>query len=185
MKRFLKIWQGLKFWWNATNQHGIHSPFVFNLITHCLYDKTPLETYKLLANTRINNKSLKLLIKILSYFQFKKIESCEGLCPNTKSILKINHRPLKHQAQFPLKQLFYYDQLQTENLQRIFKLAAIANSDVVIFVRNIRASNMAYKNWLALVNNPKVKVSIDVYYVGLLFFRKEQAKEHFCIRPKL
>ena len=185
MKGLVKICQCLKFWCNATNQHGIHSPFVFNLTTNCLYDKTPLEAYELLTEPKKNtNKSLKLLIKILSYYQFQKIESFEGICPTTKSILKTNHKPLKQQAQFPLKQLFYFDQLESDNMQRIFKLAATASSDVVVFVGNIRASDVTYKNWLSLVNKPIIKVSIDIYYVGLLVFRKEQAKEHFCIRPK-
>ena len=34
----------------------------------------------------------------------------------------------------------------------------------------------------ALKNHPKVKVSLDLFYFGVIFFRKEQAKEHFKIR---
>ena len=31
----------LKFLWKSKNEHGVHSPFVFNLITKCFYDKKP------------------------------------------------------------------------------------------------------------------------------------------------
>jgi predicted O-methyltransferase YrrM len=49
----------LKFLWHSKNEHAVHSPFVFNLITKCFYDKhskpeySILETYRnsLLRNT--------------------------------------------------------------------------------------------------------------------------------------
>ena len=31
----------LKFLWHSKNEHAVHSPFVFNLITKCFYDKKP------------------------------------------------------------------------------------------------------------------------------------------------
>ena len=30
--------------------------------------------------------------------------------------------------------------------------------------------------------HPKVTVTVDLFYFGIVFFRKEQAKEHFKIR---
>ncbi|RZN83126.1 MAG: class I SAM-dependent methyltransferase [Winogradskyella sp.] len=35
----------IKFLLKSTNQHGVHSPFVYDFITKCLYDKTPYEAY--------------------------------------------------------------------------------------------------------------------------------------------
>nr|WP_279573980.1 class I SAM-dependent methyltransferase [Flavobacterium covae] len=43
---------------NSTNQHGVHSPFVFNLVTKCFYDKTSYPEYKILneyRNTLLQN----------------------------------------------------------------------------------------------------------------------------------
>jgi len=42
----------LRFALKATNQHGVHSPFVFELITKCFYDKTRYPEYKTLTNHR-------------------------------------------------------------------------------------------------------------------------------------
>jgi len=37
----------LKFLWHSKNQHGIHSPFVYKLITKCFYNKKHFEAYEL------------------------------------------------------------------------------------------------------------------------------------------
>ena len=35
----------IQFWLKSKNQHGVHSPFVYDLITKCFYDKTDLPGY--------------------------------------------------------------------------------------------------------------------------------------------
>lgn len=42
----------LKFLYNSKNQHGVHSPFVFDLVTKCFYDKTKYPEYSILKNYR-------------------------------------------------------------------------------------------------------------------------------------
>lgn len=36
----------LKFLYNSKNEHGVHSPFVFDLVTNCFYDKTNYHEYE-------------------------------------------------------------------------------------------------------------------------------------------
>jgi len=50
----------LKFIWNSTNAHGVHSPFVFNLVQKCFYDKTNYSEYSDLEkyrNALLQNKN--------------------------------------------------------------------------------------------------------------------------------
>lgn len=42
----------LKFLWHSKNQHGVHSPFVFRLVTKCFYDKKKKPEYATLGNYR-------------------------------------------------------------------------------------------------------------------------------------
>jgi len=49
----------LKFLWKSTNAHGVHSPFVFDLVRKCFYDKTDYSEYKILKeyrNSLLQNK---------------------------------------------------------------------------------------------------------------------------------
>ena len=42
----------IKFLFNSKNQHGVHSPFVYDLITKCFYDKTYYSEYEALETYR-------------------------------------------------------------------------------------------------------------------------------------
>ena len=42
----------IKFLWNSKNEHGVHSPFVFDLITNCFYDSKKFSEYSILKNYR-------------------------------------------------------------------------------------------------------------------------------------
>ena len=42
----------LKFLWHSKNEHAVHSPFVFSLITKCFYDRKPKLEYQVLKDYR-------------------------------------------------------------------------------------------------------------------------------------
>ena len=57
---FYQIIKYIQFLYRSTNQHGVHSPFVYDLITQCFYDKTPYRNYQTISEYRkalIKNKS--------------------------------------------------------------------------------------------------------------------------------
>lgn len=50
----------IKFLFKSSNEHGVHSPFVFDLITKCFYDKKTYSAYKNLSvyrNELLNNNN--------------------------------------------------------------------------------------------------------------------------------
>jgi predicted O-methyltransferase YrrM len=255
-----KISSYLKFLYHSKNEHGVHSPFVFDLLTKCFYDKKKYPEYKILKTYRnsllsntgmievtdfgagskvfksnkrqistiakmagISTKRAKLLFRIVRYFQpssileigtslglatsslslgnpNSKIITLEG-CPmtaaqgelqlqkfnfsNAHSIIAefstylqtINHQP-------STINLIYFDgnhskKATLEYFERL--LPTITNDSVWIF-DDIHWSQDMEDAWELIKNHTTVKVTIDTFQWGLVFFRQEQEKEHFVIR---
>jgi len=49
---YLLVKSYLNFLWHSKNEHGVHSPFVFDLVTKCFYDKQQYPAYSLLKKYR-------------------------------------------------------------------------------------------------------------------------------------
>ena len=60
-------------------------------------------------------------------------------------------------------------------------LPTINNNTIFIF-DDIYWSKGMTDAWEIIKNHPQVTVTIDTYKFGFVFFRQEQAKEHFTIR---
>jgi predicted O-methyltransferase YrrM len=250
----------INFLWNSKNEHGVHSPFVFDLVTKCFYDKKIYPEYSILKDYRnsllqnkntievtdfgagskvfksnkrqiskivktagISPKRAELLFRIVNYFQPEnileigtslglataalalgnkkaKIISLEG-CANT-----INQCQLQLQKfninNFECVNTKFEDYLKTYNLKpttydliyfdgnhskkatlEYFELLLpiITNDSVWIF-DDIHWSKEMEEAWEIIKNHPKVTVTIDTFQGGIVFFRKEQEREHFVIR---
>jgi predicted O-methyltransferase YrrM len=57
----------LKFLWNSKNEHGVHSPFVFNLLTKCFYDRKSKPEYAILKNYRKSLLENKNFIEVTDF----------------------------------------------------------------------------------------------------------------------
>ncbi len=259
----------IKFLYHSKNEHGVHSPFVFDLVTKCFYDKTKYPEYEVLddyrynlleehqiievtdfgagsrvfksnkrkisaiaKNAGINRKRSKLLFRIVRYFQpteileigtslglathsmalasklNTKLTTIEG-CPET---LKYTNRNFLNYFSFDkldnihfinsefsafLKsykpetatgncdwKLIYFDGNHSEKATLDYfelLLPTITNDSVWIFDA-IHWSVEMENAWKIIKNHPKVKVTIDTFQFGMVFFRAEQEKEHFVIR---
>ncbi|SHM19855.1 O-methyltransferase [Flavobacterium saccharophilum] len=88
----------LKFLWNSKNEHGVHSPFVFNLLTKCFYDKKSKPEYAILKNYRKSLLQNKNFIEVTDFGagskvfksnrrQISKIASTAGISPKRAELL--------------------------------------------------------------------------------------------------
>ena len=74
----------LQFLWNSKNEHGVHSPFVFLLVTKCFYAKTEMKPY--FSNFQIKTKKEKQLLLD------KMIVLSKDLYRNEKALLSIKDK---------------------------------------------------------------------------------------------
>jgi predicted O-methyltransferase YrrM len=250
----------LKFLWKSKNEHAVHSPFVFHLVTKCFYDKKPKPEYKVLkeyrnsllenkntievtdfgagskvfkSNTRQISKIAKtagitqvraeLLFRITNYFQPESIleigtslglatsalalgnpkasiTTLEG-CPetanqcilqfqkfninNVNSIITEFGEYLQSQdLRSKILHLIYIDGNHSKKATLDYfniLLPTITNETLWIF-DDIHWSPEMEEAWEIIKTHQKVTVTIDTFQWGLVFFRKEQSKEHFVIR---
>ena len=79
-------------------------------------------------------------------------------------------------------ELIFIDRLDKETIDEfIINNDSIAN-DAIVFVNEIYQTKDSHKIWESIKELNQVKVTLDLFYCGLVFFRKEQVKEHFKIR---
>ncbi|WP_291102146.1 MULTISPECIES: O-methyltransferase [unclassified Flavobacterium] len=254
----------LKFLWKSKNEHGVHSPFVFNLVTKCFYDRKPKPEYPILKNYRnsllenkntievtdfgagskvfksntrqiaqiaktagIIRKRAELLFRIVNYFQPEsileigtslglatsalalgsrslgtkaKIITLEG-CPETAKtaqdhfgkfglanvnsvVTEFNSYLSNFKPQTLNFKLIYFDgnHSKTATLDYFELLLPTITNDSVWIFDDIHWSKDMEEAWEIIKTHPKVTVTIDTFQWGLVFFRREQPKEHFVIR---
>ena len=294
-----------RFLLRSTNQHGVHSPFVYGLVTRCFYDRRKYSSYALLKQYRrsllkdkraikvkdfgagskvftsetrrlskmaktagISPKRARLLNRLVRYLEAEtalelgtslglgtvamaagnkiKVTSIEG-CPQTAKIASEKFEEFRleniqlivgkfeeflvenekwkegsgkrteisnSEFQTPYTKgielksvtgnedadlqsvpgpssilntqysiLFIDGNHQKEATLSYFeKLLPTVHNDSVMIFDDIHWSKGMEEAWEEIKAHPKVKVSIDTFQWGLVFFRREQEKEHFVIR---
>jgi predicted O-methyltransferase YrrM len=56
------------------------------------------------------------------------------------------------------------------------------NNDSILIFDDIHWSVEMEEAWLFIVSHPEVRLSLDLFQAGIVFFRKELSKEHFILR---
>lgn len=79
--------------------------------------------------------------------------------------------------------VFFDANHRLEPTVRYFELARQYASPTAIFIfDDIYWSDEMREAWDTIIARPEVTVSIDLFWVGVVFFRKEQVKENFVLR---
>lgn len=253
------IWQCLRFLIRSTNQHGVHSPFVFDLVTKCFYNRKHYPEYNTLKayrkklynnhtqipvtdfgagsrvfnshkrsisdmakNAGISPKRNRLLFRIQQYFKPENslelgtslglataamglgnpkgcITSLEG-CPetakfatarlgdlgmeNTRIVNCEFDNYLQTLTDTTVFDLVFFDGNHTKEatLRYFHLLLKTKHNNTVWIFDDIYWSGGMAQAWEIIKQHPEVTVTIDTFYWGLVFFRKEQLKQNFRIR---
>ena len=179
-----RIQSYLQFLWHSKNEHGVHSPFVFLLLTQGLYNKKVRLAADALSNPNKSvSRKLQLLYKIIRYFEPKSILTI-GATPSEIDVIALGSPKAKFESDCDLYHCIFihsdeFDSITNEKLEQLLKTT---ENDSFWILENIHANQAAEAFWSNLKSNPKVTVTVDTFHFGLVFFRKEQVEEHFILR---
>lgn len=252
----------LKYLKSSTNEHGVHSPFVFDLITKVIYFKDNYYAYSGIEDLREElledertivvsdlgagpttfnaktkckkirqiakhsakpEKYAQLLFRLVNYFQPSnvlelgtslgistaylasansviKVITVEG-CPEIAKIASQNFEKLGLKnidqvignfedvlpavlgKQNHLDFVFFDGNHRKDATLNYFKQCLLKSNEKSVFIfDDINWSAGMQEAWSEIKNNSAVSVTIDLFFMGIVFFRKEQVKQHFVIR---
>ncbi len=260
MKKLLFAYHYFIYRLNATNEHGVHSPFVYELLTNVIYNKSDYYVYKkieelreellgsekeikvedlgagslfqksktkkiktIAKNAAKSAKHAQLLFRLVDHFQpltvlelgtslgisaaymasaNSKIKtiSIEG-CPETAKIAAQNFEKIeiKNVEQFIGNfdailpdivgkreeidfVLFDGNHRKKATLNYFLTCLEKASENSVFIFDDINWSDEMREAWQEIKDHEQVTVTIDLFFMGIVFFRKEQAKQHFIIK---
>ena len=176
----------LQFIIKSTNHHGVHSPYVYNLITQCIYKKNNTFSIKQQqSNKQITLKKAALLDRLIRYTASKSVgvsknkhDAIFHLFNSYKNILIDCISSTKAIKMYD----FVYFNLESDSYLMITDAFFKCHNDSMMVIDQIHTSYQNKDTWNSLRQNPKVQVSINMFHLGILLFRKEQEKEEFYIR---
>ena len=260
MKKLFLIYNYFVYLFKSTNEHGVHSPFVYDLLTTVIYNKTDYYVYKEIellreklkhstetvscidlgagshksgSSTRTVKQLLhysvkpakysQLLFRLANHFQPETVLelgtslgitaayiakansksnfiTIEG-CPEIAAIAKRNLSELNFtnvqmmvgnfdtllpdiiEKTKPIDFVFFDGNHRKAATLNYFNqcLKKINEGSVFVF-DDIYWSAEMKEAWQEIKSNDKVTVTIDLFFMGIVFFRKEQNKEHFILR---
>ncbi|GAA0733218.1 class I SAM-dependent methyltransferase [Aquimarina litoralis] len=176
----------------STNQHGVHSPFVYNLVTKCFYNRTKRKSYEKIqsiiskkSSISITLNSAKLLNRTIPYFDYKKVLVLKKKPDTIVQIISENNEistytSFQNNVTFDL--VFLEINYFMSNIDILDAILENTHNDSLLLINSIRYTKKNFDIWNTIQKHPKVTVTIDTYSLGFVFFRTEQAKEHFIIR---
>ena len=191
----------LHYYWVAANAkgHGIHSPFVFKFIKEILNAKSSLEQIensapvvkKILQEIEAGSSSrpspkIKILIaRLLQSYHPLTISVTGDMKPfEADSTINTNAKNGLTESVESIDFAFIgKGQNKATMLQRSSNLIDKMHSNSLIILHGIHTDSNMEAAWNQLKQHANIRLTIDLFAIGVLFCRKEQKeKEHFIIR---
>ncbi len=157
-----------KFLITSTNQYGVHSPFVYDYFTKCIYKKS----------THKARKTEKVLFQSIPYFNVEKL----WIEPNNVNLKeRVSKTFPLIQFNVPTYDLIYLEASNwKQNIDDVIIDKTHNDSLILIDAIHKNKQNMAF--WESAKKLEISRVTIDMFYCGAIFPRSEQVEEHFKIR---
>jgi hypothetical protein len=166
-----QLYQTLKYRLSAKNRHGVHSPFVYDFIEQIINGK-----YKNPSITTLNNilnqhalMQLHSTACIAAYYNistFKKLDAQQNFIVESINANQLGTMYLLHAA------------------QKWYMQTTFEENDIVL-IEQIHKTEQCEAYWQNMIQQTNASLSIDLFDIGILFFRKDfLVKQHFVLQNR-
>ena len=190
MNRFIEI---IKYTWKAKGRHGIHSPFVYDLLDNCF--KIPVSRKKITkVSTKLNvhTSTLTCLIQLSKHLNHSLLltestiqTDIEGMAVDlglSSSIQNLSFFDQKEKEKNQSIMLLTMDKSNKDILSKVNEFLPFLEENSLILMDGIRTNDQFHSQWKQLNEKTDFHFSADVFHFGILAKRSFQVKEHFILR---
>lgn len=139
-------------WIRSSSVHGLHSPFVYRLADEVIYNYHAVVP-EVFSDVR-PRKVTALINRIIKYWMNERSERREYILVDSDA----------------------------DYLKVFGELLPKTHPGTLLIFEGIYKKNASKNAWKDIIRHHQVTVGIDLFYIGLIFFREGQAKENFRIR---
>jgi len=182
----------------ANSRHGVHSPFVYNLIDTVIYNCSYQNAYHEIADTAKNNgssgikvKVLKLIYRLVSHFhpatiikvgeEGGSISLCLQKAAPEAEIIKTKRGDAMPSGQYTVDLIVFDKDALT--LQSFEVLLNTVHPDTVMMLTGIYDNADIKQTWKTIMTHSRVVLTIDLFFIGLVFFKSgRKEREHFKVK---
>lgn len=191
----------LQYYWVASNSkgHGIHSPFVFKFIQEILNGKSPLtaienntpavkqilDQIEAAGSAPLTPKNKIVIARLLQWLNpITTLVTGDKKQFDADSAINTNAKIGSTQSVESIDFAFIGEgQDGATILQSVNRVMDKMHSNSWVILHGIHADSNMETVWNTLKEHSNIRLSIDLFTIGILFCRKEQKEqEHFIIR---
>lgn len=174
---------------NRRKGYGIHSPWAYNLVTQVIYERGAYAVYDELRvrhGRRRQERDDCLMLRLVNDLQPR----C-ALCVGADSVTQDYLRAGSRQCSFIIGgndtsawpggalDLIYIDTTRYETLLQ--PALSCLSARALLIVRHLRRTKADFHAWKGLIESEKVRVSFDLYDIGLAYTEQRLNKQDYVI----